>query len=291
MILVAGASGMLGGMIARQLIAQGKSVSVLTRDAVTVEPLTRLGAVAVSGDVKEAASLNKALEGVETVITTVNSARRGGADSLDAVDRAGNRNLIDAARDAGVKQFIFISALGSSPQSPSPFLQAKAEAEAHLRASGMPFTIVAPNVFMEVWVLGVIGGAIKGGRPVTLVGEGRRRHSFISVRDVAAFAVAAVGHPAASDAYLALGGPEPLTWRDALATYERALGRPIDARFVPPGTPTGLPEPQNSLLAAFDSYDSPVEMGETAKTFGVTLTTLETVVRESLTADGASPSA
>jgi uncharacterized protein YbjT (DUF2867 family) len=78
-----------------------------------------------------------------------------------------------------------------------PFMRAKGLTEERLRASSMPFTILAPNSFMEVWIEAIVGLAVAEGRPVTLVGEGRRKHSVIAIADVAAFAVASVGHPAA----------------------------------------------------------------------------------------------
>jgi uncharacterized protein YbjT (DUF2867 family) len=109
-------------------------------------------------------------------------------------------------------------------------MQAKARSKASLRESGMEYTILAPNMFMEVWAAMVVGMPAPQSHPVTLVGEGRRRHSFISNRDVAAFAIAAVDHPAARDQYLAIGGPEPLTWHVVVATYERALGRPVSVQ-------------------------------------------------------------
>jgi NADH dehydrogenase len=167
-------------------------------------------------------------------------------------------------------------------------MQAKGQTEASLRESGMGYTIFAPTPFMEIWAAVVAGMPALQGRPVTLIGEGRRRHSFISNRDVAAFAAAAVGHPAARNQYLAIGGPEPLTWHDVIATYERALGRPIPIQFVPMGEPVpGLPDPMPWILAGMETYDSAIEMDEIAHTFAVPLTTLETFVREQV----ASPTA
>src|SRR3712207_595870 len=103
------------------------------------------------------ASLDAAVEGVEAVITTANSAMRGGADNPQSVDLEGNRNLIEAARDAGVEHFIFVSLLGADPHNPAPFVQAKAQSEAALRESGMEYTILAPTAFMEVWPAMVVG--------------------------------------------------------------------------------------------------------------------------------------
>ncbi len=299
MILVVGATGIVGGMITRQLLEQGKEVRILARSnspsaqlaregrATSAESLTEAGAQPVYGDLRDRASLDAAVEGVETVISTANSAGRGGEDNPQSVDLEGNRNLIEAARDAGVEHFIFVSALGADPDHPVPFMQAKGQSEATLRESGMEYTILAPTPFMEIWAAVVVGMPALQGQPVTLVGEGRRRHSFISNRDVAAFAVAAVDHSAARNQYLAIGGPEPLTWHDVVATYERVLGRPISVRFVAIGEPVPLPDPMPWILAGMETYDSAIEMDEIARTFDVPLTALETFVREQVASQAA----
>ena len=296
MILVVGATGVVGGMIARGLLEQGKEVRVLVRRdspssqlvqqglATSAEELIESGAQPVHGDLRDRASLDAALEGVETVISTANSAMRGGADNPQSVDLDGNRNLIEAAREAGVEHFAFVSLLGADPDHPVPFMRAKGQSESALRESGMGYTILAPTAFMEFWPAMVVGMPALQGRPVTLVGEGRRRHSFVSNRDVAAFAVAAVDNSAARNQHLAIGGPEPLTWREVVATYERVLGRSIPVEFVAMGEPVpGLPDPMPDMLAGMETYDSVVEMEETSRTFGVPLTTLETFVREQVT--------
>lgn len=300
MILVVGATGILGGMITRQLLEGGKDVRILVRHnspseelakqglATSAQSLIEAGAQPVYGDMKDRTSLDPACAGAETVITTANSAMRGGEDNVEAVDRGGNRNLIDAAKVAGVKQFIFTSVLGADANNPFPFIQAKAETEAHLRDSGMSYTILAPNFFMEIWVGTVVGMPLQAGQPVTLVGEGRRVHSFVSAVDVVAFATAAVGHPAAMNQYLAIGGPEALSWRDVVRTFERVMGHEIPVQFVSPGEPVpGLPEAMAQMLPGLETYDSPLDMVETARTFGVELTTLETFVQGLLAGAGA----
>jgi len=295
MIVVVGATGILGGMITRRLLEQGREVRILVRHdspseqlaqegrATSAGSLIEAGAQPVYGDLRDRASLDAAVEGVETVISTANSVGRGGEDNPQSVDLEGNRNLIEAARDAGVGHFVFVSALGADPNHPVPFMQAKGQSEASLRDSGMDFTVLAPTPFMEVWVAVVVGMPALQGQPVVLVGEGRRHHSFISNRDVAAFAVAAVDNPAARNRYLALGGPEPLSWRDVVATYERVLGYPVSLQFAAMGEPVPLPDPMPGILAGMETYDSAIEMGEIARTFDVPLTSLETFVREQAT--------
>jgi uncharacterized protein YbjT (DUF2867 family) len=289
MKLVVGATGQLGGLIARQLLRHDTDVRVLVRPNSTYQPLVDAGALPALGDLKDRASLDAALQGVDVVITTANAVAATGTDTIESVDLLGNRNLIEAARAAGVGQFVFISALGCTPDSSVPFMRAKGVTEEHLRASGMPFTILAPNFFMEVWIGGLVGLAVAEGRPVTLVGEGRRKHSMISLQDVAAFAVASVGHPAAINRYVALGGPQALSWREVVACYEQLLRRAVGIETLPPGKLVpGLPPIASGLMAAMDTYDSPLDMAETARLFGVELTSVEAFARRTLA--GVAPS-
>ena len=224
------------------------------------------------------------------MITTANSARRGGADNVESVDLAGNRALIDAAHQAGVRQFIFVSVAAADPSSPVPFFAAKASTEAHLRNSGMAWTIVAPHIFMDVWFPMLIGSALGAGRPVPLVGGGKRRHSFIAVDDVAEFATRAVGHPAAMRQRLVLGGPA-MSWSDVVATTEQILGRPVGVEILAPGSPIPtLPPPLDraigDLAAGLEQQDVIIDATGIARTFGVSLTSAETVLRRMLAGQG-----
>jgi uncharacterized protein YbjT (DUF2867 family) len=139
--LVVGATGLLGGRIARRLLDQRRPVRALTRGGAS----GLSGAEAARGDLKDRASLEAACRGVATVVTTANSAQRGGDDNVASVDVAGNISLIDVAREAGVRHFVFVSAAGADESSPVPLFAAKARAERHLRESGMTWTIVAPT--------------------------------------------------------------------------------------------------------------------------------------------------
>jgi uncharacterized protein YbjT (DUF2867 family) len=281
MILVVGATGTVGGAITRILMEQGKSVRILVRLQSNYRPIAEAGAQVILGDLKERASLDPACADVETVITTANSAQRGGDDNPETVDSEGNRNLIDAAKEAGVKQFIFVSTHLADASSPVPFFQAKGKTEDHLRASGLPYTIVAPNLFMEVWVATIVSVPAMKDEPVTVVGEGSRKHSFISESDVAPFIVATVGHPAALNQKLLIGGPEPLSFRDAAAIYGRVLGYEVPVRSVAPGEPIlSLPQLMAQMLTVLDTFDSPMDMTQLIDTFGVKLTSLEEVARK-----------
>jgi uncharacterized protein YbjT (DUF2867 family) len=294
MILVVGATGRLGGAITQTLLAQGQPVRILARGnspsvelaqqglATSAEALIAAGAQPVTGDLKDRASLDAACQGIEVVITTANSVLRGGEDNVQNVDADGNRNLIDAAKAAGVKQFIFVSALGASVDSPSAFMAAKGQSDAYLIKSGLTYTILAPTAYMEVWPAMVVGLPLMMEQPVTLVGEARNKNTFISAADVAAYAVAAIGNPAAMNQYLVLSGPQPLSYREVVAEYERVLGRSIPVNFVKPGESVpGLPPSMSEILAGLD-FDIIIDSSETARTFGVQQTSLEEVIRRSI---------
>ncbi len=282
MILVVGATGMLGGRIAQRLLEGGQQVRILVRPGSDYAELERAGAQPVIGDLKEPDTLAAACRDVGTVITTANSARRGPPDTVEAVDLDGNRSLIEAAREAGVKQFVLMSGgPGTSLDSPIPFVRAKAESEVRLRESGMTYTILRSQPYFEIWVGMVVAAPALSGNPVTYVGSGERKHSMISVADVAEFAAAAVDHPDARNQLLQLAGPEPISWRDAVAAFERALDRPIEHHGVPPEQPVpGVPEQIHGLLASLDTYDSPMDISDLARAFGVRLSSIDDYARQ-----------
>jgi len=270
-------------MITRRLLAENKPVRILVRSTSSYQPLAEAGAQVVFGDLKQRASLDKACQGVDTVITTATSIERGGEDTFQTVDLAGNSSLVDAAKAAGVKQFIYVSLLQADPKSPNPLIHAKGATEEHLRASGIPYTILAPNGYMEKMIANVVGTPAMMGKPVTIVGGGLRRHSFISMGDVAAFVVASIGNPAAIKQRLVLGGPQPLSFRDAAAIYERVLGRQVPVVSIAPGEHIqGIPDSAVQAIAGMDTYDSPIDMAQVTRTFGIQLTPLEEVARRAV---------
>ena len=282
MILVVGSTGLVGRMITRTLLEQDREVRILVRPGSAHHGFIAAGAEASFGDLKDPASL--------AVVTTVSTPRmapasagqRGGDDTAQTVDLEGNRNLIDAARQAGVRQLIFVSALTATTDHPVAVPRAKALTEVTLRDSGLPYTIVAANAIADVMFPLVVGYPLSVGKPVTLVGEGRRRHTFIAARDVAAFATAAIDHPAALNRRIEIGGPEALSWRDVMAAYERVLGQPIPVRWIPPGEllpdlppAPGLAQLVSALVAALETFDTPLDMTELSRTFGVRPTTID----------------
>jgi NADH dehydrogenase len=281
MILIVGATGRLGGQIVQRLLADGRKVRVLVRPQSDYGSLVQAGAEPVVGDLKDPASLHAACEGIEAVVTTANAAGRGGEDTFQTVDDEGNHNLINAAVQAGVERFIFTSVLGSDPNSPAPLLRAKGITEERLRASGMTFTVTQADVHMDMLIPLVVDLPLSQGEPVRVVGEGRRKHSFVAQQDVAAFTVAALDHPAARNSTIVIGGPEPLSWRDIVGAVERELGRPIRLETIPVGQRLpGVPDFVTDLVTALEMYDTPLDMRETTSIYGVDPTSLTSWVRQ-----------
>lgn len=292
MILVVGATGQVGGALAQALLAEGRSVRVLLRPnspseqlaaqglATPAAALTAAGAETVSGDLRDRASLDAAVRGVDVVITTANSAQRGGDDNPQTVDLHGNQNLIEAAAAAGAKQFVFVSASLADAASPIPFLAAKGKTEQLLMAGTMPYTILAPDAFMDFWLGVIVGVPALRGLSVTLVGTGRRKHSFIASRDVVAYAQAVVDNPAALNRRLTFGGPQGVSYLEVVEIFGKVLGRPLPVNHVAPGEPIpGLPEAVIPLAASFDLFDAVLPGQELAGEFGVRLTTVEEFAR------------
>jgi NADH dehydrogenase len=234
MILVIGATGMLGSEICRLLADQGRPVRALVRatsNPDTIARLTGFGAELVRGDLRDRASLDAACRGVNVVISTASSTvSRQEGDSIDSVDRQGQLNLIEAAAGAGVSHFILISF--SAVDIEFPLQTAKRTAEDRLRRSGMAYTILQPTCFAEVWLSPMLGFDVAHAR-AQIYGSGRNPTSWISFRDVAECAVAALDNPRAMNAVIRLGGPEALSPSEVVSLAEQVTGKTFEVQYVP----------------------------------------------------------
>jgi NADH dehydrogenase len=287
MILVVGATGLLGGMITHNLLAAGQQVRILVREdspstelakqglATDAQTLIRAGAVPITGNLKDRASLDRACQGVQTVLTTASATLRD--LDLEGVDLNGTQNLMKAAKAAGVDQFIYTSANGSDPNSPDPVFKIKASCEQYLKNSGLNYTILKPGIFMEIWIGTVVGMPLQAGQPVTLAGRGDHRHSFVSMQDVAKFGVAVIDHPAARNQSIAVGGPASHSWTEVVQGVGNALGQELPIQYVSfdqsiPLLPAGMPD----MLKNLETFETFIDMSQTAPQYGVNLTSLDT---------------
>jgi uncharacterized protein YbjT (DUF2867 family) len=235
-ILVVGATGMVGSEVCRRLAAMSIPARALVRatsDAAKVQGLRDLGIDVSTGDVRDAASLVPACRGVASVISTLSSmpfAYQPGENDITTTDTNGMLQLIDVARAARVRRFIYTSFSGNLDLD-FPLHDAKRRVEAHLVTSGVPWTILRPSFFMEVWLSPAVGFDAANAR-ATIYGTGANPISWISLKDVAEFAVRCLDDPAAHNALLELGGPEALTPLQVVRIFEGVSGRRFEVHHV-----------------------------------------------------------
>jgi uncharacterized protein YbjT (DUF2867 family) len=238
MILVVGSTGFLGSEICSRLTSQGKKVRGLVRATSNPDRVAALNGwdvETVMGDLRDPGSLVKACQGVDTVFstaTTTISMQPG--DSIPVTDQQGQLNLVKAATDQGVQNFIFISYSKNVDAgiTPSPLTVAKRAVELAVMDSGMMYTILRPSDFMEVWLSPAIGFDYPNAK-ATIYGEGHARISFISLGDVAQFAVESLEKEAAHNQIIELGGPAALSPLEAVRIFESASGKSFELQFVP----------------------------------------------------------
>jgi NADH dehydrogenase len=233
MILVVGSTGAVGASVVRRLATKGKPVAALVRDPASekARALERGGAKLVQGDLKDAASVERALAGVDTVICTASSTTsRQDGDSLETVDGKGVQTLIDVAERRGVRRFVYVSFSRNFP-SDFPLGEYKRAAEKRLEASTLDYTILLPSAFPDTWLSPVVGFDVAGGK-VRVYGDGQAKVSYISLEDVAASVVASVDNPAASRKAIAVGGPKAYSQLEVVEMVERATGRKLEREHM-----------------------------------------------------------
>jgi len=286
MILVVGASGKLGGAVARRLLGQGEAVRAMSRSLARVESLRRLGAEVITGDLTDRRSLERACDGADRVLAAAHAFVGTGDNDMRHVDDLGNRQLIDVARAARVRHFVFTSAC-FGPDDPVDFFRTKYTVEQYLRASGVPFTILRAAAFMEDHAERIGRPAVERGWTVIL-GRGRTLTNYVAVEDVAAVATMVLMRPPVGD-IVWIGGPEELTPLDVVATYERVSGRHTRVRHVPRGVLRAmrtllapvLPIAARIIDSALyaDAVAQPIDTSVTRERFPIRPTRLEEFVR------------
>ncbi len=282
MILIVGSTGLLGSEICRQLAEQHTPFRAMVRSDSAPEKvatLRALGAEIVVGDLKYPASLAAACRGVEKVISTASctfSIREG--DSIETVDHQGQLHLVEAAKNAGVKQFIFTSFRDDQT---SPLVAAKQAVESALADSGMTWTSLQANYFMEIWLSPALGFNYPAGQ-ARIYGSGDNLLSWVSYKDVARFAVAALDVPFAENKSVPIGGPAALSPQQVVEIFEKATGQAFVVEYVPKealqqqkdGATNPLEASFAALMLKYAAGDS-MDMSETAQHLAGNLTSVE----------------
>ncbi|WP_406051597.1 SDR family oxidoreductase [Kribbella sp. NBC_00889] len=235
MMLVVGGTGELGGRVVRLLVGAGQEVVCLVRPQSDGSRLEEAGAKVVRGDLTDSASLQKACEGVSTVVATATAIARLLArvpgPSLHEVDEVGMVALVDAAQAAGVERFVYISYAGVEAGLGLPLERAKLAVEQRLKASSMRAVIVRPDAFHEIHLAPPGRFDIANGK-VSTIGKGDAKQRWVSTDDVAALVAAVAVEPDPPE-LIEFGGPEALSRNEAVAIAEQFTGRRLKVQHMP----------------------------------------------------------
>ncbi len=234
MILIVGATSMLGRVVAADLIAARQTVRSSCRRPDRAENADVAGGKFVRLDLLHPKTFRQALDGVNAVFTSTHSLTAPRRDAIQRVDIDGYKALIDEAAARGVGRFVFTSARGARPDHPSAFWRAKAEVERHLVASGLNFTILRPSAFMDLHAHKLIGERVLAGKPAQILGAGKTRRNLVAVADVATLAVRALTSRDLSGRIVEIGGPDNLSDREIVQLYARLAGVPGKVQALPP---------------------------------------------------------
>jgi uncharacterized protein YbjT (DUF2867 family) len=236
-VLVTGGTGFVGPKIVHALRAEERPVRVLARKPEKEERLRAWGCEVVQGDMTDADALRRAADGAEAVVHLVSLAPFADPQATRRVMEQGTADLVSAAKEAGVRRFVLMSALGASERSKdvSAYSHAKWAEEEAVKGSGLEHTIFRPS-----FVFGRDGGMLPAlirldrWSPVTPV-AGTRKFQPIWVEDVAAYFANGLSSPAAANKTFELGGPDVVTFAEVHERIRRTLGKRRLAFQMPTG--------------------------------------------------------
>ena len=232
-ILVVGATGALGGVVARKLLAAGFAVRALGRNREKLAALRASGAEVVAADLLDGEAVSQACAGASQVFTSANNVMGTGTTSPNRVDLAAHRNLCDAAARHGVMRLVYVSgrAMGGR-DSPVDFFRLKHQIEEMVRQSRVPFVLFRPTAFMETWVDMMCDG-IRAKGVAVLFGDGRQVSNFIAIEDAAEFALQVLRREEIVNDVVEVGGPSNVSFAHVAELVERQFGVKVGRRRIP----------------------------------------------------------
>jgi uncharacterized protein YbjT (DUF2867 family) len=292
-VLVTGATGFVGPKVANAIVDAGHEVRVLERKPGSWREARIRCQEAAQGDMTDPDSLRRAAEGQEVVVHLV-AIRQGRPERFQRIMVEGTQSLLAAAKDAGAKRFVLMSALGTSEQTRElvPYYGAKWRQERDVRESGLEHVIFRPS-----FIFGRDGGILPTFMrlarlaPVTgIVGSGKQRIQPIWVDDVGAYFAAAVDKPEAANETFELGGPDIVTWDELWQRIRALLGirrrptmhLPTKLMRIPATLTERLPGNiplTRDLLTMLEAGDNVVSNDLAVRTFGIPLVPLDEQLR------------
>jgi len=221
MLLLTGVTGKTGGESARALLKKGIPLRAIVRNAEKAASLKAAGVELVIGDVTDKAVLDKAMTGVDKALMTIPN----GEKQLDL-----EKQFIDVAKQKGVKHLVKMSSMEAVADAKSPIAKIHYASEQYLQQSGLAWTMIKPNFFMQNF-LGSAGTINEQGKFFLPMGEGKT--VMADTRDIGACVAAVMTGTGHEGRKYEITGPEVLSFADAADRFSRALGRRIEYVYVP----------------------------------------------------------
>jgi uncharacterized protein YbjT (DUF2867 family) len=237
MILVTGGTGYVGSRLVQKLAEQGRPVRLIVRDVTAARQQTPDSVEVVAGDVTEPETLGPALAGVETVIHLVAIIRERGSVTFERVNYEGTVHIVDAAKAAGVRRYLQMSALGALPDPRFPYHDTKYRAEQYVKVSGLDWTIFRPSLIFGPGdqFFTTLAGLAKLPAPFVLPDGGTAKFQPVWLWDVVDAFIKALDDPATVGQTYELGGPEIMTYKEMVRILMDATGRHRPAFSLPAG--------------------------------------------------------
>jgi uncharacterized protein YbjT (DUF2867 family) len=292
-VLVTGATGFVGPAVANAIVDAGHEVRVLERRPGAWRKAGIRCQEAVQGDVTDAESLRRGTTGVDVVVHLV-AIRQGRPEQFQRVMIEGTRNLIAAAKEAGARRFLLMSALGTTEETKDlvPYYDAKWTMEQATKASDLEHVIFRPS-FVFGRQGGILPTFLRMARlaPITgVVGRGEQRIQPIWIDDVGAYFAQAVDKPEAANRTFEVGGPDAVTWNELWRRIRAQLGirrrpmlhLPVGLMRVPATVTERLPGNiplTRDLLKMLEAGDNVVTNDEAVRTFQIPLVPLDEQLR------------
>jgi uncharacterized protein YbjT (DUF2867 family) len=242
-VLVVGGTGMVGGQVVTHLLGRGKQVRALVRPGSDASRLEAAGAEIARGDMMEPASLLKAMEGADAVITSAAGYTRHRKGDTPKTDIVGNSNLVEAASRSGIRRFVLTSILTCDQTPQVPHFWHKKLTEDRLEALGVPFVALRPGAFLDQ-VTRFGGDPFVKGR-LTWLGSPRIPLTFVHTADLAGYLADAVDAPGVEGLRIDIGWDRPVGMQDVAEIAGRLTGQTIRVR----STPAGLLRLAGAMLA------------------------------------------
>jgi uncharacterized protein YbjT (DUF2867 family) len=227
-VAVTGATGFVGRNVVNELLRRGHAVTVSSRNPDQVRSRFNWPVRAVAGDILDPKSLESAFAGSDAVIHLVGIINESGGHSFDEIHRQGTENGVVAARRAGALRYVHMSAMGSSPASPSEYGRTKAAAEEAVRRSKLAWTIFRPSVMFGRGdgFASLLAGVIRANPGfIPVIGPGTTRFMPVSVLEAARMFAGAPEKPESEGKSFEIGGPEILDMNSICREIAAALGK------------------------------------------------------------------